>query len=92
MLTVALVDSGGGLGALQAEVAEGLAAAGLYEPEARAFRPHVTVARLRPGARSARVLEEVPEPLEFRAGAVTLYRSLLGRGGAVYESLMARPG
>ena len=31
----------------------GLAAAGVYAPEARPFRPHVTVARIRPGARAA---------------------------------------
>jgi RNA 2',3'-cyclic 3'-phosphodiesterase len=92
VLAVELVDAGGGLGALQAAVAGGLAAAALYEPEARAFRPHVTVARLRSGARAARVLETAPEALEFRAGAVTFYRSLLRRGGAVYEPLMARPG
>jgi 2'-5' RNA ligase len=92
VLTVALVDAGGGLAALQAQIAGGLAAAGLYEPEARAFRPHVTVARLRSGARAARERAATPEALEFRAGAVTLYHSLLRRGGAVYEPLMARPG
>ncbi len=32
----------------------GLAAAGLYEPERRPFRPHATVARLRAGARAPR--------------------------------------
>ena len=33
-----------------------------------------------------------PRRSRSRAGAVTLYRSLLGRGGAVYEPLFARPG
>jgi 2'-5' RNA ligase len=33
--------------ALQAELSEALAAAGLYEPETRNFWPHVTVARVR---------------------------------------------
>jgi len=92
VLTVALADRAGGLGAVQAQVAAGLVAAGVYEAEARPFRPHVTVARLRSGARPPRALERVPETLEFRAGAVTLYRSVLGRGGAVYEALLARPG
>jgi 2'-5' RNA ligase len=91
VLTVALADPDGVLGALQAEVAAGLAAAGVYEPEARPFRPHVTVARLRSGARPPRTLEAAPEALSFTAGAVTLYRSRLGRGGAVYEPLYARP-
>jgi 2'-5' RNA ligase len=92
VLTVALADVEGALGALQADVSAGLAAAGLYEPEARPFRPHVTVARLRSGARPPRTLDSAPEPLSFTAGAVTLYRSRLGRGGAVYEPLFARPG
>ena len=51
MLTVAVDDPSGGLAAVQAEVAGALAAAGTFEPEARPFRPHVTVARLRKGAR-----------------------------------------
>jgi 2'-5' RNA ligase len=80
------------LGELQASVSEALAAARLYEPEARPFRPHVTVARLRAGARAPRELDALPEPLAFTAGPVTLYRSRLGRGGAVYEPLFARPG
>jgi RNA 2',3'-cyclic 3'-phosphodiesterase len=92
VLTVALADPEGVLGRLQASVSKALAAAGLYEPEARPFRPHVTVARLRSGARAPRELDAQPEQLAFTAGAVTLYRSRLGRGGAVYEPLFARPG
>jgi 2'-5' RNA ligase len=92
VLTVALADSDGALGPLQAAVSAGLADAGLYEPEARPFRAHVTVARLRSGARPPRGLEAEPEPLPFTAGGVTLYRSLLARGGATYEPLFARAG
>jgi RNA 2',3'-cyclic 3'-phosphodiesterase len=91
VLTVALADPGSGLAALQAAVSSGLADAGLYEPEARPFRAHVTVARLRSGARAPRGLDVEPEALAFTGGAVTLYRSRLGRGGAVYEPLFARP-
>jgi RNA 2',3'-cyclic 3'-phosphodiesterase len=90
VLTVALADPDGVLGALQAAISAALAAAGLYKPEARPFRAHVTVARLRAGARSPRGLEAQPEPLSFTGGAVTLYRSRLARGGAVYEPLFAR--
>jgi len=92
VLTVALADPGGVLAALQAAVSAGLAGGGLYQPEARRFRPHVTVARLRPGARAPRSLGAEPGALAFAAGAVTLYRSRLGRGGAVYEPLFARHG
>jgi len=92
VLTVALADPDGALAALQAAVSAALSDAGLYEPEARPFRAHVTVARLRSGARPPRELAAEPEALAFTAGAVTLYRSRLGRGGAVYEPLFARPG
>ena len=92
VLTVALADHAGSLRALQAELAAALEAAGVYELESRPFRPHVTVARLRPGSRPPRTLRAEPEPLMFHAGAVTPFRSVLGRGGAVYEPLFARPG
>jgi RNA 2',3'-cyclic 3'-phosphodiesterase len=91
VLTVELHDPDGALAALQADVSAGLAAARLYRPEERPFRPHVTVARLRAGARGPRALDTAPEPLSFTAGPVTLYRSRLARGGAVYEPLFARP-
>jgi 2'-5' RNA ligase len=90
VLAVALVDASGALGALQAQLAAALAAAGVYEPEARPFRPHVTVARLRAGARAPRSVDAVPEPIAFRAGSVVLYRSHVGRGGARYEPLATR--
>ena len=73
VLTVALADEGGALGALQAELAAGLAAAGVYTPEARPFRPHVTVARIRSGARG-------PPDARHGAGAGRVPR---GRGRAL---------
>jgi 2'-5' RNA ligase len=82
-----LDDQGGRAGAIQAAVSEALAGAGLYEPEARAFWPHVTLARVQKGARPAPV-EAPPPPAEpWRAEAVTLYRSVLGREGARYDAL-----
>ena len=92
VLAVGLEDPDGALAELQAELSAGLAAAGLYEPEARPFRPHVTVARLRNGARAPRTLAAAPERLAFTGAAVTLYRSRLGRAGASYEPLFARSG
>ena len=72
-------------------MAEGLAAAGVFEPEARPFRPHVTVARLRPGgARAPRGIDVAPEPVAFTGGPVVLYRSHVRRGGAMYEPLVTR--
>jgi RNA 2',3'-cyclic 3'-phosphodiesterase len=89
VLTVALVDDGA-LAELQAEVSAGLAAAGVYTPEARPFRAHVTVARIRPRARAPRAVDAAPAPVAFTAGDVVLYRSQLARGGAAYEPLVTR--
>jgi 2'-5' RNA ligase len=80
-------DPDGALAALQQRVSDGLEAAGIYTPEHRPFRAHATVARLRTGARSPRSTAAAPDPLEFGAEAITLYRSHLGRGGARYEPL-----
>jgi RNA 2',3'-cyclic 3'-phosphodiesterase len=91
VLAVAVADPGGGLAALQARVAGGLVAAGVLEPESRRFRAHVTVGRLRPGARAPRAADAVataPEPVAFAAGAVTLFASHTHRTGARYEALM----
>jgi RNA 2',3'-cyclic 3'-phosphodiesterase len=87
VLGAALGDPGGTLGALQARVSGGLAAAGLYTPEARPFRPHVTVARLRAGARAPREVAAAPPPLRFTATLLTLFASRLHPSGARYEPL-----
>jgi 2'-5' RNA ligase len=87
VLCAVVDDLEGGLAALQAAVSEGLEQAGLYTPERRAFRPHVTVARLRAGARAPRSVDAGPESLTFAGSAVTLYRSHVSRQGARYEPL-----
>jgi RNA 2',3'-cyclic 3'-phosphodiesterase len=89
VLTIALHDDGGVLGALQAQVAERLAAAlPSWEPETRPFRAHITVARVRRGWRArTRDLSQAPRA-SFSADAVVLFRSHLGgRGPARYEAL-----
>jgi 2'-5' RNA ligase len=90
VLCAAIADREGVLRALQAAVSDGLAAAGVYEPERRPFRPHATVARLRAGARPPRTVDAAPAPLAFVGAAVTLYRSRLARSGARYEPLARR--
>lgn len=88
VLALALEDRHGLLGELQARLGEQLAGGGWYEPEARAYLPHVSLARVRRGARVPRVVElPPPPPLAFDGAAVTLYRSLLDPGGARYEPL-----
>ena len=92
MLCAEVADEAGALAELQARVSAGLSSAGVYEPEARPFRAHATVARLRSGARPPRETATAgPEPIEFAGEALTLYRSSLRRGGAQYEPLVRVP-
>ena len=87
VLTVELSDPTGALTALQARVCAALHAAGVYTPEKRAYRPHVTIARLRPRVRPPRDAAIALEPLAFHGTAVTLYVSRLHPHGARYEPL-----
>ena len=75
VLTVALDDPTGALAALQSRVSSALEAAGVYTPEKRPFRPHVTVARLRPRTRPPRDATLHLDRRQFGATAVTLYAS-----------------
>jgi 2'-5' RNA ligase len=58
--------------------------------EARPYRPHVTVARVRRDARPAPPAAP-PPALAFAPAGVALYRSRLGPAGARYELLTALP-
>jgi RNA 2',3'-cyclic 3'-phosphodiesterase len=58
------------------------------EPEGRRFNAHLTLARAR--ARDGSQLPVLPKPPDlpgWRATELILYRSRLGRGGSVYETL-----
>ena len=91
VLTVEVLDGSGALFALQERVVASLVDAVGYEPERRRFRPHVTVARVRHGARPRMGdLSEGPKAA-FAGEAVTLYRSYLGGGPARYEPLVRAP-
>jgi 2'-5' RNA ligase len=87
VLALEIQDELGELGRVQADLSAALAAAGLFEPESRPFLPHVTVARVRSGARVRARELEAPSCGEFDAESLTLYRSHLGRGPARYEAL-----
>ncbi|HEX2087275.1 MAG TPA: RNA 2',3'-cyclic phosphodiesterase [Solirubrobacteraceae bacterium] len=87
VLAVDLEDGEGACGRLQERVSEALVALGVHTPEKRRFRPHVTVARVRKGARVHEDLPEVPRLPTFAAAALTLYRSRLGPKGASYDAL-----
>lgn len=81
-----LLDCGGVATALQAAVSEALERSGHHRPERRPFWPHVTLARVKSGRRAGSLDSPVPEG-EFAARGVTLYRSIVGPHGALYESL-----
>ena len=82
-----LDDEDGRAGRIQAGVSDALEGLGLYEPEKRPFWPHVTLARVRKGARVTG-LDVAPPPSDpWHAEALTLYRSRLSPKGARYESL-----
>lgn len=94
VLAIALEDRHGQLAALQAELVERLAGDGRYEPEARPYLPHVTVARVR-GRAPARTRElpttafggDGATEVVFDGTAVVLYRSHLSSAGTRYEPL-----
>ncbi|MGZ4218673.1 MAG: RNA 2',3'-cyclic phosphodiesterase [Solirubrobacteraceae bacterium] len=89
VLAVELSDDGGRLGAVQSALSDALAAGGWYRPEKRPFLAHVTVARVRKGARVRRgsELPDVPGDQVFCGSRVTLFRSRLSSSGARYEGL-----
>jgi 2'-5' RNA ligase len=87
LFAVELEDAEGRAAAVQAAVAGVLEARGFYEPERRAFWPHVTVARVGRTERRAAPVTLPPPAEPFTASEVTLYRSHLGRGPARYEAL-----
>jgi 2'-5' RNA ligase len=90
VLAADLDDPGGASVALQAALSADLAALGVYTPERRPFRPHVTVARVRQGRRArAGPLGPLPGAgAPFAAAALTLFRSRLSPRGASYEPLV----
>lgn len=89
VLGVELEDHDGALGRLQASLARVLEGRGFYEPERRPFRAHVTVARVRRGARLGAAEVPPPAPIAFAGEDVELIRSRPGSAGARYERLTA---
>jgi 2'-5' RNA ligase len=87
VLTVALDNPDGTLAALQQRVSDGLQTAGVFTPEKRAFRAHITVARLRPRSRTAPAPSVDLDPAPFIADRLTLFQSQLHPKGARYVAL-----
>jgi 2'-5' RNA ligase len=89
VLAVGVDDLDGALAAVQDGLSRVLSAGGWYRPEHRPFLAHVTVARVRRGARVRPAADAPPEPIEFDGSSVVLFRSNLGPAGARYEPLAA---
>jgi RNA 2',3'-cyclic 3'-phosphodiesterase len=71
-----------------AAVAEEVAREAGLPPEDRPFHAHLTLSRLRPDQDVAPLVEGVPAlEVGFDARWVTLFESVLGRGGARYHEL-----
>jgi len=90
VLTVAVADPSGELGALRERVVAACRTAIDWAPEPRAFSPHVTVARARRNLHvRPRELPELPRAarVPWMTGGVTLLRSRAGAVGAQYEAL-----
>lgn len=94
VLWVGVQEPSGLLAALQEDLERGFEALG-FEPEKRAFHPHLTLGRLhrRVGSSELRAVSETLEQVEIGAlgkvkvEAVNLMRSDLQPGGAVYSRL-----
>ena len=57
-----------------------------FEPEGRRFHPHLTLSRIRPPVDIQPIVDRVePAGVVCDVRAVTLFRSMLGRGPARYE-------
>jgi 2'-5' RNA ligase len=90
VLAVQVGDPDGALRELHDTLARELAASLGWQPPHERFRPHITIARMRPGSERARELPPTP-PLRFTPSALTLFRSELDPSGAIYVPLASIP-
>jgi len=90
VLAVEVGDPSGALRALHTALVGELAASLAWVPARERFRPHITLARMRPGSVGGRELPPTP-PLRFTPQALTLFRSELAPAGALYTPLASIP-
>jgi RNA 2',3'-cyclic 3'-phosphodiesterase len=86
VLWAGIDDAAGRLAAIAAALDAALVPR--FPPEPRAFRPHLTLARIDPPLRLPDgVVTATVEPVGFRVDRVVLYESVLGSGPPRYEAL-----
>ena len=92
VLWMGIVEGGPSLLALNGELAGRLIPLG-FEPEARRYSPHLTIARVKEGPRStgATLRALVSDVGSCDVAAVTLFRSRTSPKGASYEALLRVP-
>ncbi len=90
VVTVELADDGGDLAALAAKLDKAALKQGVAR-DAREFRPHLTLARLKRPYDARRWLKQEPGEAtgELRPARLALFRSRTGSDGASYERLAA---
>jgi RNA 2',3'-cyclic 3'-phosphodiesterase len=86
-----LEDEDSGATRVQGAVSDALEAARVYRPEKRPFWPHITLARVKRGARAGPLGDAAPPVEPFPASELTLYKSTLRPQGALYEPLARVP-
>jgi len=87
VLWIGVVRAAEALSTLADLVDEALEGAG-FDPGDRPFRPHLTIARMRPPEDVRPITRGEPFPdVAMRVDRITLFRSRLGRGGAQYTVL-----
>ena len=95
VLWIGAAEGTAGMINTHAALVERLAPLG-YAPEARAYSPHVTLARVKDPGRSARTVREMLAGEAADCGrmvvtALTLFRSRLSPHGATYDPLLRVP-
>lgn len=91
VLAASLDDPAGALLPVREAVVAAVTDVVAWEPEARPFLAHVSVARVRGGARPRTLDLPLPSPERFGLSAVTLFRSSLSPEGADYTALASVP-
>lgn len=94
VLFISTADETGGLNAVHASVETALDPLG-FERENRAFRPHITIARIRDPQGTTELIKahnaaHLPH-IRMTATGLTLYKSTLGPGGSNYQPLARIP-